>query len=95
MIQTACKFFFLLLQNESKRITIIRCKQGECKDMKKDHVKGLRSSSKDLQCNLVVMGVLRANKVHLENGTTLWATIVFVRLVQRDPDGVMGFSRET
>jgi hypothetical protein len=44
---------------------------------------------------LVVVIVFRTNKVHGEDGTTLRTTVVFVRLVQVDPDNIVGFSRET
>jgi hypothetical protein len=43
----------------------------------------------------MVVIFFRTNKVHGVNGTTFGATVVFVRLVQVDPDNVVRFSRET
>lgn len=45
--------------------------------------------------NLMVVIFFRTNKVHGENGTTFGTTIVFVRLVQVDPDNIVRFNGET
>lgn len=43
----------------------------------------------------MVVILFGTNEIHLENGTTLGTTIVFVRLVQVDPNNIMRFNGET
>lgn len=45
--------------------------------------------------NLVVVSIFRANEIHNIHGTTFRAAVVFVGLVQVDPNGFVRFSRET
>jgi hypothetical protein len=41
----------------------------------------------------MVVSIFGANKVHLVNGTTFRASIMFMGLVQRKPDSVVRFGR--
>ena len=39
---------------------------------------------------MMVASIFMTDKVHLVDRATLWTTIMFVGLVQRDPNGIVG-----